>query len=157
MSGQVANSLSSLLLLGAALASVLMMVFAWQRRAVRPSAKPMALLGFAMAWWCLAHAVHWSNIYRPTENFWLDISYIGAVILPAAFLAFAICYTHRESWLKPWVIVLLSIEPLVALVLLWTDHRSGFFFAGNRHPEGVFFSGGFGYTFWWNARVFEGR
>jgi len=140
--------LYSALLLISGIISAAMTTIAWRRRQQAPSAPPMALFGFAMAWWCLAYAVHWSAFYRPTEFFWLDLTYVGAVIVPVAFLAFAFCYTERGYWLSRSVIALLSIEPLLTLFFLFTDQRFGIFFGSSRQGgSSVILSGGFGFWF----------
>ena len=142
------NSLYSLLLLVAAVISFWVTMVAWRRRQIAASALPMALFGFAMTWWCLTYAFHWSNLNRPSEYFWLDLTYVGAVIVPGAFFAFALCATHRCHLLTRRVVLLMCIEPVLTLLFLWTDERFGIFFAGRR-PEGAsaILIGGFGYWF----------
>jgi diguanylate cyclase (GGDEF)-like protein len=137
-----------LILLGSALVSAGLTVIAWRRQHLTVSARPMALFGFAMTWWCLTYAIHWSDFYRPSEYFWLDLTYIGAVIVPASFLAFALCYVQLCHLLTRRVIALLCVVPLLTLLFLWTDGRFGYFFAGARPGEAsVILAGGVGYWF----------
>ena len=143
------NSFYSLILLVAAIISSVITMIAWRRRRVTPSALPMTVFGFAMTWWCLTYAVHWSDFYRPSEFFWLDLTYLGALLVPASFLAFAFCYTKRCHWINRRVIFLLSLEPILVNILLWTDARFGLFFGDKRQPgSDVIFTGGF--PFWFN-------
>jgi diguanylate cyclase (GGDEF)-like protein len=142
------NPLYSALLLTTAIISAVMTAITWNRRKQASSAPPMALFGLAMTWWCLAYAIHWSSIYQPSEFFWLDLTYVGAVIVPVAFLAFAFSFTDRNHWLSHPVIALLSIEPIITLLFLFTDQRFGIFFGGNRQVgSSVILSGGFGFWF----------
>ena len=142
------NYFYSLLLLVAALISSIVTMIAWRHRKVTPSARPMTVFGFAMTWWCLTYAIHWTEFYRPTEFFWLDLTYFGALLVPASFLVFALCYTKRPHLVTPRTIVLLSIEPLIILFFLWTDARFGFFFAGKRQGgTDVILAGGLAYWF----------
>ncbi|HBY07770.1 MAG TPA: hypothetical protein DEH22_08310 [Chloroflexi bacterium] len=143
------NQFYSTLLLVAALISAIITTIAWKRREQAASARSMAIFGAAMVWWCLMYAIHWLDIYHPSEFFWLDLTYVGAVVVPAAFLAFALDYADHSQILTRPVVALLSIEPLLTLFFLFTDARFGIFFAGKRQPEtSVIQNGGFG--FWFN-------
>jgi diguanylate cyclase (GGDEF)-like protein len=134
----------------AAVISALIMMVAWRRRKVISSARPMTVFGFAITWWCLTYAIHWSNFYRPSEYFWLDITYLGALLVPASFLAFVLCYTGRCDRLNRISILLLSIEPLFVNFFLWTDSHFGFFFGGERQAgSDAILLGGF--LFWFNV------
>ena len=140
---------STLLIIAAAL-SASISIMAWQRRKKTLAALPMAVVNIAMAWWSFSYAVHWSAVSRPSEFFWVDLTYLGVVIVPTAFFAFAICYTGYCRRLTPRVLALLSIEPLLTLFLLYTDPQFGLFFAGKRAPgDAAIFNGGLG--FWVNV------
>lgn len=142
------NSFYSLILLVGAFISLLITIIAWRRRNKTLSARPMAVFGFAMTWWCSTYAIHWSNFYRPSEFFWLDLTYMGVLLVPPSFLVFALCYTKHRHWVTRQTLILLSIEPVVTLFFLWTDARFNFFFAGNRQVGAdVILEGGLVYWF----------
>lgn len=58
---------------------------------------------------------------KPSPYFWLDISYIGVVIVPATFFIFAMQISGRQEWLKTPLLIGLYVEPLLVLILMWTD------------------------------------
>jgi diguanylate cyclase (GGDEF)-like protein len=51
---------------------------------------------------------------------------------PAAFFIFTMRFIQRDQWLKPGVLALFAVEPVLTLILLWTDPATGWFFAGQR-------------------------
>jgi diguanylate cyclase (GGDEF)-like protein/PAS domain S-box-containing protein len=87
---------------------------------------------------------------RPDEFFWIDLTYFGVVIIPTAFLAFALCYTGRCHYFTGRAIALLSVEPILTLLILWTDDWHGAFFAGKRESGSVAILDG-GFWFWFNV------
>jgi len=143
------NSFYSFVLLVAAVISAVITIAAWRRRQAIPSAQPMTVFGLGMTWWCLTYAIHWSSFYRPSEFFWLDLTYLGALIVPASFLAFALCHTRRCNKINRRSALLMSIEPLFVNFFLWTDTRFGFFFGGERQSGSDAILGG-DLIFWFN-------
>ena len=140
--GQPVNLTYSILLVIAALVSATVMVLTWHRRP-GPGTVPLALLMLALTWWGLTYALHWSGFYRPTMFFWLDATYLGVVIVPVAFLAFALQFTNRDHWLNRRNTAPMALEPVLTLILLWTDDLHGLFFAGKRLADsGAILEGG---------------
>ncbi len=113
------------LVLVAVVASVLT-TSAWRHRTT-PGAPAFALLMLTVVIWSLGYALELSSATLPAKLFWTRIEYLGIVILPAAWLAFACHYTGYESWLGRRAIVVLTIEPLVILLLIWTNESHGLF------------------------------
>jgi len=95
-------------------------LFAWRRRSIVGVA-PFSILMLAIAEWSLGYALELAGADIPTKLFWVPIEYLGIVIVPAAWLTLALQYTGRTKWLTPRLLVLLSIEPLITLVLVWTN------------------------------------
>src|SRR5262249_22565108 len=77
--------------------------------------------------WSFAYALELSSATLPAKLLWTRVEYLGIVVLPAAWFAFACQYTGHESWIGRRVIALLAIEPLVILVLIWTNEYHGLF------------------------------
>ena len=125
------NSLYSTLLMVSAFASAVTMVIIWSRRNVT-GAVSLGCLMLATTVWSGTYALHWTNLYRPCPFFWLDLTYLGVVTVPVAFLAFALEYTNRRQLLNKVTISLFAIEPVITIILLWTDPWHGLFFAGKR-------------------------
>jgi diguanylate cyclase (GGDEF)-like protein/PAS domain S-box-containing protein len=104
----------------------------WQKRQVSDVVKPLFLLLIALSWWDLTYAIFWTGLPGPTPYFWLDITYIGVLLVPSAFLAFSIHLSEFQHWLKPSFFAALAIEPVLIFILMWTDPWHNLFFGGNR-------------------------
>lgn len=143
------NLLYSLLLLAAALTSGYIAVVAWKRVQIGPTASSISLFMVASAWWGLTYAIHWSGIFHSSGLFWLDATYIGVVTVPTAYFAFALHYTGNGKWLTRRTIAILGIEPVLTLIMLWTDKYHGWFFADNQTAGGCAILDG-GPWFWLN-------
>ena len=120
----------------AAAASLLVIAFyAWRRRGT-PGARALALLMVAGAWWGSAYALSLSGADPPTRFFWADLKYLGVVAVPPAWLAFALDYTDRGRYLTPRNLSLLAIEPLVTMLLVFTNDAHGLFWI-SRDPVAI--------------------
>src|SRR6266567_944504 len=100
--------------------SVGLALYAWRRRLMAGVA-PFSILMLAVAEWSLGYALELAGADVPTKLFWLGVEYLGIIIVPAAWLTLTLQYTGRTKWLTPRLLVLLSIEPLITLVLVWTN------------------------------------
>jgi PAS domain S-box-containing protein len=112
-----------LLLTGAAISAVLSFS-AWKRRSVT-GAIPFALLTLAVAEWSIGYAFEVMSEALSTKVFWAEAKYFGIVIIPFAWLSFAIQYTGREKGLTRRTLILLTIEPLLTMLMVWTNHFHG--------------------------------
>lgn len=136
------NTFYSTLLFMAALVSAGVAALVLRRRTA-PGGLPLVIYLLAMTWWSGTYALHWTGVYRPRPHFWVDVTYLGVVIVVGAFLAFVLQFTHRGHWLTRSVLLLLVIEPILTIVLLWTDPMHGLFFAGQRGPaDSTIYAGG---------------
>jgi len=140
----------SLLLFVAAVISLGLLIMAWRRRHIASTARPVALFALALLVWDLTYALHWTNIYRPTEFFWLDATYLGVVTAPTAFFAFVLVYTNRAHWLNRRLRVFLAVIPVLTVLMIFTDRYHGLFFGGNRLNATDFIYEG-GIWFWVNV------
>lgn len=80
-----------------------------------------SILMLAIAEWTVGYALELAGADIPTKIFWVGIESLGIGIVPAAWLILALQYTGRIKWLTPRLLVLLSIEPLITVVLVWTN------------------------------------
>ena len=144
-----ANYFYSLLLLIAGCISLVAMQVAWKRRHLVPYASPLAIFSLGSAWWSLTYALHWTNIPRFSEFFWVDLTYLGVVTIPTAFYVFSLGYSDKAHWLSRRTIILLAIVPVLTLIFLWTDSEFGIFFAGKRSSADAVISQG-GLWFWFH-------
>src|SRR5262245_1735711 len=96
------------LVITSAVVSGSLATFAWRHRTVRGAAA-FAILMLAVMVWALSYAPDVSSSERDVKIFWSQVEYCGIVVVPVAWLAFALQYTGRERWLKPRVLALLAL------------------------------------------------
>jgi PAS domain S-box-containing protein len=124
------NSYVLPLVIAAAL-SALLALFAWRRRPT-PGATVSALLMLAAAEWSLGYALELGIADLSTRLFWAKVQYLGMVMVPVAWLVLVLQYTGRERWLTRRNLILLAIEPLVTLLLVWTNEAHGLIYSNTR-------------------------
>ncbi|HEX7556005.1 MAG TPA: histidine kinase N-terminal 7TM domain-containing protein, partial [Leptolinea sp.] len=122
-------------------------VVAWRRRPA-PGASGLAVIMFALFFWSLTYAFRWMTNSTDAELIWLKLTYFSVVLAPSAMLVFAFQFVQYEQYLKPRWLVILTIEPLITLLLLWTDPLHGIFSGGQQSTNAIL-NGGF--WFWFNA------
>ncbi len=125
-------------------AAIYVSIVAWGRRTA-PGARPLMALGGAIAAWTLTYAIHFLVMTEQARFFWLRATYLGVLTVPTMFLVYSIQYANRGQWLKKRVIALLTIEPVLTFILLWTDPWHNLFFGG-KHVAGTILDGG---TWFW--------
>lgn len=138
----------TLLLAGAICLFVALFILQTRRNATGSFALMVLLL--ALAWWDITYGIFWTNAPGPTKHFWLDITYFGAVTVPAAVFVFSMQLTNMGNWLKRPLAIFLYIEPIFVLVCLFTDPLHGLFFAGKRVENSAVILDA-GPVFWFNV------
>jgi diguanylate cyclase (GGDEF)-like protein len=95
-----------------------------------------------LSFWSLTYSFLWVSQEPEWKYFWLNMTYLGVVTVPASLLIFAYQYAGRDAWITPSRLALFFIEPVAVLILVWTDPRHGWFFAGKRAlTDSVLFDG----------------
>lgn len=142
------NIAYSVLLMIAGTACLFVALLVFQTR--RSATGAFALIGLllALAWWDITYAIFWADVPGPTVFFWLDVTYVGVVAAPLAIFVFSLQITHRSKWLKSPLLTLIGLEPILVLLILFTDPSHGLFFAGRRTD--AFIQDG-GPVFWLNV------
>jgi PAS domain S-box-containing protein len=107
----------------AAVASAAQAIYGWRRRPA-PGATFFVLLVLAVSEWSVMYALELDSPDLSAKIFFDGLEFLGIVSIPAAWLALALCYTGREKWLARNV-ALLAIEPLVTMLLVWTNGFHG--------------------------------
>jgi diguanylate cyclase (GGDEF)-like protein len=129
----------------AALISLSVAPSSWRRKAY-PGSRPLAVLLVCLAWWSFTYALFWLRLPQFPEFFWLDATYLGLAFVPVALIGFTLQFTGRGALLTRRNVILLSIIPVLANIILWTDPLHGWFFAGKRLPgAGSILDGGWGF------------
>jgi PAS domain S-box-containing protein len=96
-------------------------LFAWRHRRSTPGAKAFALLMLAAAQWALAYGFSLTSPTMESKLFWVKVRYLGIVLVPWAWLIFALLQTGLERFVTRVSLTLLAVEPLVALLMVWTN------------------------------------
>ena len=111
--------------------SAAVMLIAWRRHSA-PGAKGLAFLMLSFTVWSLTYTIRWMSSSLTAQYFWLDATYFGVTTVPLFFTIFTLQFTNRGHLLTRRNPILLSIEPVITLLLLWTDNRHGLFYGGYR-------------------------
>ncbi len=112
-------------LLIATVISVVLALYAWRRRTTTSAATTFALLMLVIAEWSLGYALEVASPDLASKIFWGKVEYIGIVIVPLAWLAFALQFANEARWLTRRNLALLTIVPLTTLLLIWTNEAHG--------------------------------
>jgi two-component system cell cycle sensor histidine kinase/response regulator CckA len=95
-------------------------------------AKTGTLLLLAGAEWTLFQAMELGSVSLPAKLFWDKLQFLGIVILPTAWLIFALLYTGRDKWLTHRTLAVLSLMPLTILLMVFTNEVHGLIWSHNR-------------------------
>jgi len=96
---------------------VAMAVYVWRRRG-GSAGIALALVLVALLLWAGTYAAELGAADLGTISRWGDVKFIGLVLLPPAWFAFAALFAGRGSWVNGRNLALLAIHPVVVLVLL---------------------------------------
>jgi len=111
----------SVVLALSALATLIVSIIVWRRRA--PGSIVLGIMLSGMFIWGVTYALVWVMVPFEQKVFWLQVMYLGVLMTPTLFLVFTLQITHREHWLTFRNIILLSIEPVLLLVIVWVIPR----------------------------------
>ena len=100
-------------------------IYAGRHRRDVPGATPFVILALATMLWSLANALEMAGADLPTKLFWANVQYLSYVTLPVAWLALALEHTGQDKWLTRRRLAWLSVEPVITIVLAWTNNLHG--------------------------------
>ncbi|MCP4544257.1 MAG: response regulator [Chloroflexi bacterium] len=104
----------------AAAISAALALFALRRRTA-PGALSFAVLMLSVTWWSVGYMFELGSVNLSGKLFWTSFNFLGIVIVPISLLIFALQYTGKEKWLTRRNLALLAIDPLITLLLAWTN------------------------------------
>ncbi len=141
-------------MLAASLISIGLAYYAWKRRSVIDT-ESFAVLMLAVAVWSLGDVLRLISIDMSAKLFWTKFRYLGIVVAPISWLVFLLRYTGRHQWLTPRNIALLSIEPILMTLFVWTNewHHLIWLHEGTLVPVGslLVWKAPHGVVFWIHA------
>jgi signal transduction histidine kinase len=110
--------LSFVLLTGAVSAGVA--AFAWRSRD-QAGARPLVVFALAASVWTLSEGLVMAQSGLDAMGLWTRVGLSVSVLIPAAWLAFALEYTGERRALTRRTLGALALEPLVFWLFLWTN------------------------------------
>ncbi|MEJ5224638.1 MAG: histidine kinase N-terminal 7TM domain-containing protein [Anaerolineales bacterium] len=108
----------------ATIINILLAWFSWRKRHAE-GALAFALVMLAAAIWSAGNAFELSATDLSLKIFWMKFEYLGILLLPAAWLIFALQYTGKK--IKRRLLLLLAVEPVIMYLLLLTNDSHGWF------------------------------
>ncbi len=110
----------------AAVTCAALATLAWRRRP-GPGVLSLVLLLVAVTWWTLCYIMELGTFEIETKLFWTNMQYFGITVIPVIWLVFVLAYTKQTGWLTPRNVLLLLVEPVVIIILIWTNEFHGLF------------------------------
>jgi PAS domain S-box-containing protein len=92
--------------------------YVWRRRGGGSAGAALALVLLALLIWAGAYTIELAATDLGAISRWGDVRYVGLVLLPPAWFAFAALFAGRQSWVNRRNLALLAIHPVLVLVLL---------------------------------------
>lgn len=138
------------LIVGAAVACAVLASLSWRSRGTR-SAPTFALLMAGVAVWGLAYALELASTTLAAKVLWSKVEYLGIVVVPVAWLAFALQHTGREHLLTRRSLALLAAPSALTLLLVWTNEAHRLIWATIRLVAGghlMLWKASYGPAFW---------
>lgn len=93
---------------------------AWKRRTI-PGTWYLAAIAFMNGWWLLTFTLETVSRSPALMMFFTYAQYLAIASLPTFFLLFSIEFSGQSRLLRPLILVLLCAEPLVGILLAWTN------------------------------------
>jgi signal transduction histidine kinase len=117
------NHYSLLYFLSAAV-SAWLFLYGWKRRQTR-GALAFTVFSAGTFTWAFGNGIEVISLTLAEKIFWANIEYMGVVVLPVAWVIFALQYTGRDRQINRRLVLLLSLVPLITIALVWTNTSHG--------------------------------
>ena len=91
----------------------------------KPGVNALILLMSLITEWALASGLEAASVGLAQKVFWSKVEYLGPIIVPTLFLIFTLEYSQQAAWLGRRRMILLSIVPMAALIITWTNEYHG--------------------------------
>ncbi len=93
------NSIIIFSLLLSATTSIISLVMVWQRKPNRGYLAWVVFL-FGSFFWAASYALHWMDPNLASKQFWLDLTYVGVVLVPGSAFVFVFEYLGYNRWVR---------------------------------------------------------
>ncbi|MBK8988011.1 MAG: PAS domain S-box protein [Chloroflexi bacterium] len=119
----------AVMLLASAAITLWLAVYAWRRRPTT-GALYFSLLMTAVSLWSLCHLLEILTVHPTWRLIWSNATFFGVTTVPVFWFLFTLEYTGRIRGLSRLKIAALFAEPLVILILIWSNFYHGLFRQG---------------------------
>lgn len=92
-------------------------ILAWRQRP-EPGATPLVVLLVGQCWWSVCIIFEQQAVDVASKILWTNVSVFGVVVIPVAWLLFALAYTGRDRYLQPRYVALLLVIPVLSVVVV---------------------------------------
>jgi len=108
----------------AALLAIALGIYVWRGKFTTQDAVTFVAIQLAVAIWSAGNALELATVEPAAKMFWIRFKYLGIVTVPGLWLIFVLSYIDNQTWRQKRYL-LLTIEPLITHLLLWTsDHHT---------------------------------
>ncbi|MGM0605535.1 MAG: histidine kinase N-terminal 7TM domain-containing protein, partial [Halobacteriota archaeon] len=94
-------------------------LIAWRER-YEPGALPLVVMLAGQSWWSTFLIFQLRATTLDAKMLWVSISWFGVVVIPVAWLLFALEYTGRDYYVRPRYVGLASVIPVITVGLALT-------------------------------------
>ncbi|QCJ46672.1 histidine kinase N-terminal 7TM domain-containing protein [Haloprofundus sp. MHR1] len=105
-------------------------LLAWRERP-EPGATPLVAMLAGQSWWSVFFAFELQATTLAAKAFWSDVQWVGVVVIPVAWVLFAMEYTGRDQYVRSKYIALLSVVPVVTVALAATGDYHDLLYTGS--------------------------
>lgn len=95
-------------------------LLAWRERP-EPGSIPLTFLLAGQCWWSAMLFFRINATSVGSKLFWANLSWLGVVVIPVAWLFFCLEYTGHGRYLRARYVILASIIPVITVLLGLTD------------------------------------
>jgi PAS domain S-box-containing protein len=99
-------------------------IIAWRERP-EPGATPLVLMLAGQCWWSVCLIFQLEATTLGAKIFWEQLTWVGVVTVPVAWLLFALEYTGRDHYIRPRNVGLLLFLPCLTVLLAFTSEYHG--------------------------------
>jgi diguanylate cyclase (GGDEF)-like protein/PAS domain S-box-containing protein len=116
----------TLAILCAALISLVVTFYALRINTSSHAKKAFLVFMVGITIWCLSYAFEVASLSLQIKLFWANLQYVGVMLMPPAYLAFILYYTHNERYLTKVTWAILALLSISVVTLVWTDASHNF-------------------------------
>ncbi len=93
-----------------------------------PGGKYLIYLSVSLAVWSLCYGCYWLATGDTARRIWMNLASAGALTAPPLLLLFILRFTNQMQRLPKYISLVLTIEPLITYIIIWTDPYHGLFY-----------------------------